>query len=85
LIIDEREFGIRKIDLLRSNTALNYKCILRIGFANGLRAKVRFNELINLAVRFNELLLLAPNSFVRVASASAEGVAETKLGVIEQV
>jgi hypothetical protein len=46
---------MRKIDLLRSTTALNYKF--------GLKAKVRFNELSDLVVRFNELLLLAPNSF----------------------
>jgi hypothetical protein len=29
----------------------------------GLKAKVRFNELADLAVLFRELLLLAPNSF----------------------
>ena len=59
---------MRKIDLLRSNTALNYKF--------GLIAKVLFRELPNHLVRFNELLLLAPNSF--------EGGAETKLGNIKQ-
>jgi hypothetical protein len=57
-----------KVDLLRSTTALNYKF--------GLTAKVRFNELSDLAVLFRELLLLAPNSF--------EGGAETKLGVIKR-
>jgi hypothetical protein len=66
----QREFGIMKIDLLCSSTALNYKCILRIGYANGLKAKVlcsrsvsKRRELPNHLVRFNELLLLAPNSF----------------------
>jgi putative FmdB family regulatory protein len=36
----QREFGLMKIDLLRFRTALNYKYILRIGFANGLFAQV---------------------------------------------
>ncbi len=63
----ECEFGIRKIDLLRSSTALNYKF--------GLIAQVLFRELLDRLVRFNELLLLAPNLF--------EGGVRTKLGVIK--
>jgi hypothetical protein len=30
-----------EIDLLRSDAALNWKCILRIGYANGLIAQVK--------------------------------------------
>jgi hypothetical protein len=43
------------------------------GFANGLKAKVRFNELSDLAVLFRELLLLAPNSFEGGAEAFSTG------------